>query len=163
MKIHALAIALAAACALPAYAQGLYAGIDVGRSRVSDSGIKWTATGVAVYGGYGFTPNFAVELGYRNLGSSSVLGVGVKANSTQLSLVGTLPLSPQFGLYGRLGMNSLYAKAAAAGVSASDRETKALVGVGLRWAMNKQFALRLELQKPDSDTNTTAFGAEFKF
>ena len=130
---------------------------------MSDSGLKWSATGAAVFGGYRFNENFAVELGYRNLGSNDVLGVDLKANSTQLSMLGTLPMSKEWGVYGRLGINTLHAKATAAGVTASDRQTKALIGAGLRYEVSPTVGLRLEVQKPYADTNTVAFGAEFRF
>lgn len=163
LKASAITVALiAAAIALPAAAQG-YVGIDAGRSRVSDSGLKWSGSGAAIFGGWQVNDALAIEAGYRNLGSDKVQGIHVKANSLQLSALGMLPLSKEASLYGRLGINTLKAEASANGFTAKASETRALIGAGMRYAVTKGVSLRLEVQKPDGDTTTLAGGVEFRF
>jgi len=66
-------------------------------------------------------------------------------------------------VYGRLGVNRIEAKATAGGNSAKDSTTKALFGIGLRYAVSKEFGLRAEFQKPESSTNVLTVGADIRF
>jgi hypothetical protein len=58
--------------------------------------------------GYHINPAMAVELGYTIFGKSTFKNntgdiSSLSASSTNLSLVGTLNVSPQFGIFGKLG------------------------------------------------------------
>lgn len=163
-----MALAMAAAFAAPAFAaDAFYVGADIARTRISDDGVKLNATGGAVFAGYQFNETFGLELGYRNFGSDSVTiantKVDVKGNALQLSVLGSLPLNKEFSVFGRLGVNRVEAKATAGNGSAKESDTKALIGVGLRYAVSKEFGLRVEFQKPESNTNVLSIGADIRF
>ena len=56
-----------------------------------------------IYAGSYFNKNFGLELGYTNFGKVARAGGNTKAQGFNLSVVGTLPLSPSFNLLGKLG------------------------------------------------------------
>ena len=86
-----------------------YLGLNAGKSNFSvgngtgffTSDNKDTTYGV--YGGSYFTPYFGAELGYTNFGKVNRAGGSTKAEGINVSLIGRLPLSPQFNLLGKLG------------------------------------------------------------
>ncbi|MFZ2295412.1 MAG: outer membrane beta-barrel protein [Polaromonas sp.] len=86
-----------------------YIGLNVGQSDYSIP----TGTGsfssdkhdtvYNIYSGSYFNENFGAELGYTNFGKISRAGGETKAYGINLSLIGKMPLSPQFNLLGKLG------------------------------------------------------------
>ena len=159
-----IALALAATLAAPAFAASdFYIGGDVGQTRISEGGLKFKSTGASIYGGYQLTSNIAIEAGYRNLGSDTVAGVKIKGSALQASALFLAPLSTDFSLFGRLGVNRVEAKASAAGQSFKDNETKAFFGFGGRYAVSKQVGLRVEFQQPEQDVKVFSAGIDFRF
>lgn len=158
-------IALAAIAALSTVAQadGFYVGGDVGQSRLKIEGLTFKGNTVSVFGGYNFSENVAVEVGYRDLGKDTVDGVRLKANGLQVSAILSAPVSTDFAVYGRLGVNRLEAKATGNGLSGKETDTKALIGFGARYAINKEFGLRAEFQKPASNVRVLSIGADYRF
>ena len=171
------ALVLAAACiAAPAQAQqrvgaldtGLYIGGAVGGSSTSfdtgsaasagfavtstdDSDFAWNLTA-----GYKFTRNWAVEIGYIDLGTFSARGTFAGLPTTAdfevtgltVSAVGTLPLNDMFSLYGKLGYLRSQTKASAnvAGAvgTSKSRDNDITVGIGARYHFNRNLSLTLE-------------------
>lgn len=93
---------------------GLYAGITLGRSNTGAfaAGVEMTKTRdtvLGVLGGYQFTKNWGAEAFYTGAGrwtaQDPALGATAsgKADAWGLNAVGTLPLSDDFSLYGKLG------------------------------------------------------------
>lgn len=166
-KFFALAVICAAACS-PAVAGDWYAGVDVGSVKIND---VWTKTGYGFHVGTNLSPNVAIEGGYRSLGSGVistpyngyVFGVDLKASALQLSALFKAPINNTFGYYGRIGFNQLRAEASYSGASATDTSTKLLWGVGLDATLSDQINMRLEYQKPASDTSVLSLGATYKF
>jgi OOP family OmpA-OmpF porin len=161
-------IALGAAALLavaPAFGGDAVFGVDAGHTKVSDTDIK--GSGLGVYGGYRFNDSYAVEFGYRRLFSetTNMFGPPVKitGSTLQASVLGYLPLGNDFSLFARIGYGQLKAKATVAGSSADDSEGKTLFGLGAEYAFSKSTALRLEWQKPASDTTTWSLGLKFSF
>ena len=166
----AAALVVASSAAFAQQAPQFYVGADVGSTKVDGSDRE---TGGGVFVGYTFSPNFAVEAGWHRLAEADMyyydLDASAKAkfDQTDISLIGTLPLSNGFGVYGRLGYNHLKIKASArAGnvtVSQSDSEDKVLYGAGLSYTFSPQIIGRLEVQKPHSDITKVALGVGFNF
>ena len=168
MKINFLALTLLAAFAAPAMAANdFYVGADVGSSRLTDDNLKIKGTSYNLFAGYNFNETFALEGGYHSLVNKDVkfenVTVKTKVYALQLSVIGNLPLSKEFSLFGRLGLNSVKSNAKAGNVSASDSETKALIGLGARYAISPQFGLRAEYQKQASNFSTFSAGVDFRF
>ncbi|MDB5934737.1 MAG: hypothetical protein JWQ01_2081 [Massilia sp.] len=161
----AATLAILSTSSFAAETPAVYAGVDVGTTKVDGFSDRETSFGGFI--GYQFHQNVAVELGYRRLADFDTVvsgtNVGVKLNQTALSFVGTLPLSSGFNVFGRLGYNHLEAKASVSGSSATDSTNKALYGVGVGYAFNAKIAARLEVQKPSSDSSNVSVSVSYKF
>ena len=117
---------------------------------------KTSDTGFKIYGGYQFSKNWAVEAEYVNFGQYKETEPAahsiVKASGFGVSAVGTLPLSDQFALFGKLGVlakstdtndynatgNSVY--------SQSKITAAALLGLGAEYRFTQNLALRAEYE-----------------
>jgi OOP family OmpA-OmpF porin len=172
------AFVLAAACfaAAPAHAQrapdpgtGFYVGgalggvsYNVNTGSLSSAGFATTSTDDTdiawnLTGGYKFTRNWAVEIGYVDLGTFTASGTfggaasRLEADVTgwNVSGVGTLPLNDMFSLYGKLGYFRSQVKATAniAGAvgRAKGHENDVTAGVGARFHINRNFSALLEV------------------
>lgn len=151
-----------AACSLlgmgSAFAQG-YVGASAGKAywSVDCAGLATcdkNDTSYKLFGGYNFSPNFAVEGGYTDLGKIKGSGGGVsgevKASGFELAAVGKAPVADRFELFGKLGLAVMEAKASGSGfgISASDSttSTQLMGGVGAAYKFDKQLALRAEYE-----------------
>jgi OOP family OmpA-OmpF porin len=121
------------------------------------------STGGKLFSGYQFTPNFALEGGYFDLGRFNYSGVttggtyngDTRARGLNLDLVGTLPLSDRFSVLGRIG--AAYAQTrdnfASSGFvpantfNRSRNDTNVKFGVGLQYAITEALSLRAELER----------------
>jgi OOP family OmpA-OmpF porin len=156
-------------------------GIGQGRAKMDNDRLVRAlttggATGAAVSGddkdvGYKFfvgkqmSRNFAVELGYSDLGEYTFngtttspagnFGANTKFRGATLDAIIAAPLSQAFSIYGRLGVN--YTKATvdmngtriAAGVprSIENKRTNPHVGLGVEYKFNEALALRAEYER----------------
>ncbi len=127
------------------YAPGSgYVGLNVGKSDFSvgngngffSSERKDTAYGI--YGGSYVTSYFGAELGYTDFGKIARAGGKTKAQGFNFSLIGRLPLSPQFNLLGKIGTTygrTDVSSALSSGVTAgSDNGFGLSYGVGAEYA-----------------------------
>ncbi|MBY0409429.1 MAG: outer membrane beta-barrel protein, partial [Burkholderiaceae bacterium] len=185
LSLRLLAIAgFAVVCSTSVMAQstpGFYVGGSVGATRadfgnnainnqfvgqgfrVNSSSTDNTSTGGKVFGGYQFSPNFALEGGYFDLGRFNYSGITSGGNYSgdtrprglNLDLVGTLPLTDRFSVLGRVG--AAYARTqdnfsstgfspAVAG-NRSRNDTSVKYGVGLQYAITEALSLRAELER----------------
>ena len=177
----AAALVIASSSAAAQQPAKFYIGADVTSTEVDDFDGKETGYGAFI--GYKVNPNIAIEAGYRRLAdgtmsySETISGVVVKGtdkfkyDQTSISVIGTLPLSSGFGLYGRLGYNHVKMKetfTVSAGnysesESWSDSESRVLYGAGLSYDFSPAVSGRLEVQKPHGDVTTLAAGVSFSF
>jgi len=141
-----------------------YAGIDAGSTKVKGADREGS---YGAFFGYKFTPGIAIEGGYHRLADTEVRYAGVNTDLTvdqiDLSLIGTVPLSNGFDLYGRLGYNRLEAEARVAGFSAKEHDSHALYGLGLGYTFTPVVHGRVEVQKPESDVTRVLAGVAFRF
>lgn len=160
---------------------GPYIGGNIGRTRadfdngsinrtltgqgltVQSSSIDNTGTGAKLFGGYQLNRNFAVEGGYFDLGKSSyrfnTVPVGTFSGETRvrglnLDLVGMLPLSDRFSIFGRIGAAYAQSRAnltstGAVPVNTNTRrnDTNVKVGLGMQYAITEALAVRAELER----------------
>jgi len=158
----------------PALAQdkGFYIGVGIGQSDAKDAcdglpaGVSCddSDTSTKFIGGYQFNSNFAVEVGYADLGKAeaSQAGVGsVSAEATgfEFMAVGIAPLNPKWSLYGKAGLFAwdLDIKDSTGGGNLSESGTELTYGFGVGWNITKNFTLRAEYQvySDIGDENTT--------
>jgi OOP family OmpA-OmpF porin len=188
-KFLAILAAVAASTALPVFAQfapGGYIGAGIGRGNLNVSATEFTGlsnatigdsdTSWTIRGGWRFHPYMALEVGYYefctydfhgNAGPIAVNG-DAKVESYSLSLVGILPLGPQFEGYGRVGYAHTKAKFSAntaiASAFAADTQEEATYGVGARWHFARNWSLFAEWMKNDKiKIDNYMGGIDFRF
>ena len=122
------------------------------------------STGYKLFGGYQLNRNFAVEGGYFDLGrfnyGLNTTPVGTFTSDTRvrglnLDLVGILPLTEQFSVFGRAGAAYAQSRANFSRTGAlpltnsptSRNDTNLKVGIGMQYAITEALALRAELER----------------
>jgi len=193
-----LRIATSLFCALaaaffgaPAHAQSAiinpaYVGFGLGRDHASVPGLNTAINGVPVtasgssnagtsvklYGGYQFTPNWAVEVGYTRLGNHTITATAAGASGSasydldafELSALGILPVSQDFAFFGRLGATHNRMSGASVTVNgntatvSSDSHNAIVWGVGGEWTIKPQLGLRLEYEDFGKFTGNDVWG-----
>ena len=170
------AAVLTAIISVPASAQW-YAGAGVGSSNVTGingSGAATATTNFTIsggtratswklYGGYQFTPNWGVEAQYTDLGKRSPTltisgpgggsgGLNVSPSQWSIAGTGTMPLSNNFYLLGKLGVSRNKidnATVTVGGITVSGsgtRKTDFLAGLGVGYNFNKNIGVRFEYE-----------------
>lgn len=177
-KKIAVAVALVAASAT-AFAQpfaqqqapSLYAGV-AGTSTDLDGFDR--ESGYGAFLGYKFNNSIAIEGGYYRVADlsyplffSTSGAVTSRADMTvdqiDVSVIGTLPLSNGFDVYGRLGYARLNVETDLAGFTRKEHDSNALYGLGLGYTFSPVVHGRLEVQRPASDTTKIVAGVAFTF
>jgi len=132
-------------------------------------------TGLKIFGGYKFNPNFAIEGAWIDLGevsaSDGVVNVAAEVDGFQIAAVGMFPINPKFGIFGKVGvfMWDVSATASAPGfgsAQASDDGNDIMFGAGVNWNLTTRFGLRAEWERFDIDGDDVDFisiGAQFNF
>ena len=173
---------LASPAAMAEDALGWYGGANVGRTNATIDNARITSglaaggltvnsiadrdrdTGYKVFGGYQINQNFAVEGGYFDLGkfgytanttpAGSISG-DMRVRGLNLDLVGTLPVSERFSVFGRAGINYAQTKDNFSSTGAvrvinpnpSERGANYKLGVGLQYAITDALSVRGELER----------------
>jgi opacity protein-like surface antigen len=158
-----------------------YVGVNVGKSDFSvgnGSGFYSSENGDTAYGinaGSYINNNLGMELGFTDFGKINRAGGTTKAQGFNLSMVGRLPLSPQFNLLGKLGATYGRTDVSAAPLSgvASGSESGFGVsyGVGAEYAFNPQMSAVLQYDAHDMKfagtgrdrVSATTVGLRYKF
>ena len=166
-KKIAIAMTLVAASAT-AFAQqqapSFYAGIAATSTEIDDSDREG---GYGAFFGYKFNQSIAVEAGYYRVADTEFREGTLRGDLTldqfDVSVIGTLPLSNGFDVYGRLGYARLDAEADIAGYTGKAHDSGALYGLGLGYTFSPVVHGRLEVQKPASDTTKIVAGVSYQF
>ncbi len=177
--------ALSIAICLPGLAigQGLYLGGAIGNTSFKQGcddvpaglSCKKTDYGWKGFAGYQFTRNWGIEAGYSDFGK-------VKANGTFMGLdtsaevrvwgfglagTGTLPLSSQFDLLGKLGVfhGVVDSSANIGGITGklSGRSNTAMVGAGARWNFSGNWGARVEWERINKIGDSTSGTSDVDF
>jgi OOP family OmpA-OmpF porin len=167
---------------VPAFSQdvGFYAGFNFGQSKVDDFCNGFAScddedTALSIFGGYQVNRNFGVEVGYTDLGQASISGPGgsvrFEATGFEFSGVGTIPLTQQFSLYGKLGLFLWDADARGTVLgfpfSGSDDGTDLTFAFGARFNFTKNLVGQLQWQRyqdvADFDVDVIGLGLLFRF
>lgn len=142
-------------------APAFYVGVDAGSTKID--GISGRKSSFGGFAGYQFNSNWSIEGGYRSFASIKMMGVDVDMKQTSISAVGSFPVGNDVQLFGRLGYNKLNASASYGGSSAAASDTGSLFGFGAAYNMTPNASVRLEFQRPGSDTTNVSVGVAFKF
>ena len=117
MKRIILAAAATLACNLALAAEpGAYVSASIGQAEQKFSAdgfdISKNDTAFQIAGGYRYTPNVGVELGYANLGKAEISAQGdsvsAKPQVLHLAVTGNYNLTPEFAFTGKLGLERLH-------------------------------------------------------
>ena len=129
-------------------------------SRTEDN----SSTGYKLFGGYQLNRNFAVECGYFDLGrfnyavNTTPLGTftsDTRVRGLNLDLVGLLPLTDQFSVFGKIGAAYAQSRANFTRTGAmplsrsptSRNDTNLKVGLGMQYAITEALAVRAEVER----------------
>lgn len=160
----AFALIAASTASVAAEPPSFYAGV-AGTSTEIDGFDR--ESGYGAFLGYKFNQSIAIEGGYYRVADTEYRVGPVRADLSldqiDISVIGTLPLSSGFDLYGRLGYARLEAKADVTGFSGKEHDSNALYGLGLGYSFTPGVHGRLEVQKPASDTTKIVAGVAFTF
>lgn len=177
MKRIAFAFLLSAA-AVPAFASDMYFGLRGGQAKTSienNSFNNSTVTssnpsGWGVFVGHDFNSNFALEGEYLNLGEIKAGASSAKSTGVSFSGVGSMPLNPNFSLFGKLGVAMITGKPGGAYVG-NEKTSKAMTyGLGAQFNLDSSVGIRLGWDKYkfndsglNGDASLTSVGVLFKF
>jgi OOP family OmpA-OmpF porin len=175
-------LAILSGAGVSAQDSGWYGGANVGRSAatIDDERINRSllgsgfsassindddrSTGYKIFGGYQLNRNFAVEGGYFDLGNfgytattvpAGTLDGRIKLRGLNLDLVGSVPLSEKFSVFGRAGLNYAQARDSFSGTGAvrvtnpnpRKNDTNYKLGLGLQYALTESLAVRAEAER----------------
>jgi OOP family OmpA-OmpF porin len=125
-----------------AHAQSTYLGANIGSQSFPSTinGLDASGAGVSgsIYGGYKFSPNFAIEAGVTELGKTSNSAGQIDSYGPYVDLVGIAPLNEQWSLLGSVGI-------ARTNVNTSlgdDQGNTLKLGLGAEYALTKTVSLR---------------------
>jgi len=127
------------------------AGVGAGQAKLSNNGTVQGndshETSGKIFGGYQFTPNWGIEGQYVYLGKYDVTNGGgsgsYKPESWGLAATGTIPLSNNFYLMGKLG--AAFNRLSDSNFSGSNK-TDLLAGVGAGYNFNANWGIRAEYE-----------------
>jgi OOP family OmpA-OmpF porin len=130
-----------------AHAEGLYLGGSLGSPHYGSSvnGIDGSGSGLSgkLFAGYTFTPNFALEAGFADLGHVHESGGKVDGRGEYLDAVGLWPLTDKWSLLGSLGVAHVNLD-----TSAGDDGGNGLkLGLGAEYSLTSHIALRGEWER----------------
>ena len=109
MKRFLMAALLSAFLASPAAATdtGFYIGAKFGSVNYDYANVSNNSqAGYSLLGGFTISEYFAMEAEFNRLGGFDTFDSTIKGKSFGISGVGTMPLNPEFSLYGKMGISS---------------------------------------------------------
>ena len=174
--------AVSSTSAIADNAPGWYVGGNVGRTssdfdndrinnslagqgfRVNSTAENKRDTGYKLFGGYQLNRNFAIEGGYFDLGKLNYTFTTFPAGSfaaenrvrgLNLDLVGIVPLSDKFSVFGRVGAAYAQTRSSSSRVGnfslgnfdSRNNDTNVKVGLGLEYAFTPALSVRGELER----------------
>ena len=191
-----LSLAAATAFAGSALAQvtqetGAYAGLSLGQSKAKLDCAGFSScddkdTAFKIFGGYQFMRYIAAEAGYTDLGkvkaSAPGVSVEIKSHVWELLAVGSYPIGTSgFAPYAKAGFyrGETKTNVSVTGGGASNKETSTDItgGIGVRYDIMRNFAVRAEWQRynkvkagtlvgvniGDSNVDVISIGGIYKF
>lgn len=189
MKKQFLLACVLGAFTLPAMADNFYVLGDVGQGKMEIDGsddytFSKTSTTYSFGAGFDINKFFAVELTYRDLGNVTDRGSysdggvqytyrdKISATTLQASVVGSLPISDEFSLFGRVGVGKIdvdydSVDTGDGNFSGSESKTRGLLGIGASYKVAPQVTLRAEYNQfakwDETKLSALTIGATYHF
>ncbi len=172
LKLKKLALGLVAVSAItvaaPTFAEGFYIGAGVSQAFVDEDGFDEDDTGGKIFGGYNFNDYFGIEGSYFDLGDISDSGSSAAIDGVSLAVIGKVPVSTNFSIFGKVGGHEWDADTAGgvAGQVSSNSGNDVFYGVGLDYSINQVISLRGEVERyevDDLDVDVATLGISFNF
>lgn len=165
MNKFAIAAALSALIATPAFAGEGYVGVNAGQNKIDSSTVK-ESTAFGVVGGYAYNENIAAEVAYTDLGSAerTIAATKLTGNIKSIAAVGSLPLNKDFSLFAKLG----YAQSTIEVPGISETKSDLTFGVGAQYNASNSVGIRLGYDSfkvgttPTRDSALITIGLVFK-
>jgi OOP family OmpA-OmpF porin len=139
-----------------------YVGLGVGQTKLDVSSadvgdpdtLDDTDTGIKLFGGVKINPNFAIELGYLNMGEAVATygptNITAESSAFYLAAVGILPIDKQFEFFAKLGFHFWQTDFNASGGGASGSGdgdgTDLMFGLGLAYHFTEAVSMRVEFE-----------------
>lgn len=183
LLIAAVAFPIAAQAAQPG--QQSYMGVDVGHAerKLSVDGDdygKENKTSFKLYGGFNYSQYFGVEVGYANFDkirtNDNASQIDLKTSAVYVAATGTWPVTPEFALFGKVGITSNQVKGSIDlpfySGSGTKNQASALFGAGASYRVTRNVALVVEYEdfgklfKDDGieiKANTISGGVRYSF
>lgn len=159
MKRIVLAAVATMACNIAFAAEpAAYVSASIGSAeqKLSADGMSVTESDTAfqLAGGYRFTPNVGIEIGYTHFGNAQISAMGLTASSKpqaiHAAVTGQWNMTPEFALTGKLGAAHTRTKLHGSGAGYSESETEThgslMFGVGVSYAVTPNVAVIAEYQ-----------------
>jgi OOP family OmpA-OmpF porin len=172
----------------PASAQDMafYAGVSLGQAKAQDTCDFFAGTGIScddkdtawkIFGGYQFNRNFALELGYTDLGEVTISDpfdrISIEVNAFELVGIGMFPVADRFSVYGKAGLYRAETELTSTipGLASKETNNDLTFGFGVRFDIGR-FAVRAEWQRysdvgggdiGEDDIDVISIGGLFKF
>ena len=182
MTVSLLALAVCASPLAMAQDAGWYGGLNLGQSSATidngritrglfQSGFTTTSIndndrdlGYKIFGGYSINKYWAFEAGYFNMGKfgftantlpQGTLNGNIKLQGAFIDVVGTLPITDRFSVFGRIGVNHSWARDTFSGTGSvnvldphpSTSDTNYKFGVGLQYSFTEALSMRAEAER----------------
>ncbi len=129
------------------------------------TGCEDTDTAWKIFGGYKFTDKLSAEGSYVNLGDLHKNGTSSDISAIAANAVGTLPVTDQFDIFGKIGLMRWNSD----NTTGSESGFGATYGIGAKMHINETTSLRAEWEKfpgietsptEDTDVNMLSVGVE---
>lgn len=124
-------------------------------------------TGYKLFGGQQFHPNLAWEAQYTDFGERNERRFAANGRASAWavggSLVGLLPLSAEFTLFGKIGAHYSKIRWSGPGGSASDTDIELGLGAGLSYRITPALLLRAEIEDVGKPGDLISVGLQLRF
>jgi len=153
-KLSTLMALTLAVFANQAMAEGnWYAGGALSQAYVDENGLDDNDSGGKLFGGYHLNENFAVEASYYDFGDQVDGSSTLSIDGFSLGLVGSVPLSDRFSVFGKVGIHAWDADISGPirARFSDDSDSDLFYGAGLDYAMNSNWTIRGEYERYEVD------------
>lgn len=160
-KIAAVVLLSAVASSAFAANEGFYAGVTLGSGKPGiTSAAGLSKNSAVVYGGlvgYQYNRNLAVEAAFTGVGQvTDIAGATSKGDAFSLVAVGTLPVSSNFDLLGKVGFSSAKTTSTATFASQGTTRSGLTFGIGGQYNLSKSVGIRFGWDSTPIATMTAA-------